>query len=119
MAYKLIQLQIEPVCEHILAQKNERTHLQRMKILLAGVSGISGQKECGEDLILSLKSCQLESRVPRIADRESPVCLLGMYVINYRTFLSEGCWGMLRNLNCRIVGKTCWVNVHVTCSNSW
>ena len=41
MAYKLRQLQIEPVCEHILAQKNERTHLQRMKILLAGVSGIS------------------------------------------------------------------------------
>ena len=47
----------------------------------------------------------------RIADRESPVCLLGMYVVNYRTFLSEVCWGMLRNLNCRMVGKTCWVNV--------
>lgn len=57
MAYKLRQLQIEPVCEHILAQKNERTHLQRMKILLAGVSGISERKEGGEDLILRLKSC--------------------------------------------------------------
>jgi len=61
MAYKLKQLQIEPVCEHILAQKNERTHLQRVKILLAGVSGISERKDCGEDLILRLKSCQLES----------------------------------------------------------
>lgn len=56
MAYKLRQLQIEPVCEHILSQKNERTHLQRMKILLAGVSGISERKEGGEDLILRLKS---------------------------------------------------------------
>ena len=57
MVYKLRQLQIEPVCEHFLVQKNERTHLQRMKILLAGVSGISERKEGGEDLILRLKSC--------------------------------------------------------------
>ena len=57
MAYKLKQLQVEPVCEHIFVQKNERTHLQRMKILLVGVSGISGRKDCGEDLILRLKSC--------------------------------------------------------------
>ena len=61
MAYRLKQLQFEPVCEHILAQKNERMHLQRMKILLAGISGISGRKDCGEYLILRLKSCQLES----------------------------------------------------------
>lgn len=56
MVYKLRQLQIETVCEHIFAQKNERTHLRRMKIG-AGVSGISEQKEGGEDLILRLKSC--------------------------------------------------------------
>ena len=57
MVYKLRQLQIEPVCQHFLVQKNERTHLQRMKILLAGVSGISERKEDGEDVILRLKSC--------------------------------------------------------------
>ena len=95
MVYRLKQLQIEPVCEHILAQKNERTHLQRMKILLAGVSGISGRKDCGEDLILRLKSCQLESWMLRIAEHESPVCLLGIYVVNYTTFLK---WSFLGNV---------------------